>query len=461
MNSAQVEQLRKLLKAPGSLLSGPSIDEKYAHDATSFEAVPFALLIAETADDVVAAVRFCYSQDIPITPRGAGTGLSGGCIVSPNGLLISVEKLRGMEIIPEKKLAICEPGIITKVLQDAAATHGLTYPPDPASYEESTLGGNVAENAGGLRCKRYGVTKDYVLGIEAVLADGSVLKTGYFNSDRGFALGDLLVGSEGTLGIVTRLALKLIDLPGRGETILVAFDDPKMSAQTVSDINTAGIIPTVMEFLDGDAAACSNEYEKSDGFDQKVAAILLLETSDRNSQDQAKRIRQICEKNHCSYWRSETDPAQAEILWKIRRNLSKAVKAMAGLRISEDVAVPNSRFPDLVEFVADMNRQSQLRINAFGHAGDGNLHVNFMAEDDNPVNRLEVDRWVQILMRQTLAFGGTLTGEHGIGLAKRHLIDLEFPSETLKLMTDIKVALDPRSLLNPDKLYPNRQNQIG
>ena len=359
-----------------------------------------------------------------------------------------------MEIIPGKKLAICEPGVITKVLQDAAAVHGLTYPPDPASYEESSLGGNVAENAGGLRCKRYGVTKDYVLGVEAVMADGSILNTGYFNADRGFALGDLLVGSEGTLGIVTRIALKLIDLPGRGETILVAFDDPKMSAQTVSDINTAGIIPTVMEFLDGDAAACSNNYEKSDGFDQKVAAILLLETSDRQSEDQAARIKEICQKNRCSYWRSESDPAHAEALWKIRRNLSKAVKAMAGLRISEDVAVPNSRFPDLVAFVAEMNQQSQLRINAFGHAGDGNLHVNFLAEDDNAANRREVDRCVQILMRQTLAFGGTLTGEHGIGLAKRHLIDLEFHPKTLKLMTDIKVAFDSLSSLNPDKLYP-------
>jgi glycolate oxidase len=454
VNLSQIEQLHRLLKSPDSLLSGESIEEKYTHDATSFLAVPNALLIAETVEDVVTAVCFCASHGISITPRGAGTGLSGGCIVSPGALLLSVEKLRDLEIYPDQKLALCGPGVITKDLQDAAAVHGLTYPPDPASYEESSLGGNVAENAGGLRCKRYGVTKDYVLGIEAVLADGSLLKTGYFIAERGFALGDLLIGSEGTLGIITRIALKLINLPGRGETILVAFDDPQMGAQTVSDINTAGILPTVMEFLDGDAAACSNQYEKSDGFDQKVAAILLFETSDRDSHGQTTQIKRICEKNHCTYWRCESDQEQAEKLWRIRRNLSKAIKAMAGLRISEDVAVPNSRFPDIVALVARMNQQSPLRINAFGHAGDGNLHVNFLAEEDNPANRQEIEKWVGNLMRQTIALGGTLTGEHGIGLAKRHLIGLEFDRATLKLMNDIKITFDVLTGLNPDKLYP-------
>jgi glycolate oxidase len=460
VNLSQIDQLHTLLKSPDSLLSGESIDEKYAHDATSFQAEPKALLIAETVDDVITAVRFCASHGIPITPRGAGTGLSGGCIVSPGGLLLSVERLRNMQINQKEKLAICGPGVITKDLQNAAAALGLTYPPDPASYEESTLGGNVAENAGGLRCKRYGVTKDYVLGVEAILADGSMLRTGHFNSERGFALGDLLVGSEGTLGIITSMALRLIDLPGSGQTILVAFDDPRMGAQTVSDINAAGIIPTVMEFLDGDAAACSNDYEKSDGFDQKVAAILLLETSDKNAPGQAEQLRQICLKNRCSYWRAETDPTKAESLWRIRRNLSKAVKAIAGLRISEDVAVPNSRFPELVEFVARMNLQSRLRINSFGHAGDGNLHVNFLADEDNHTNRQEIENWVEALMRRTLELGGTLTGEHGIGLAKRNLVTLEFAKTPINLMADIKITFDSAGLFNPDKLYPERNDQL-
>jgi glycolate oxidase len=452
MNQSQVQRLRKHLQKPDTLIADLTRFEKYHHDATSYKAVPTALLLAESDGDIATAVRFCAAENILVTARGAGTGLSGGCIVSPDGLLVSTEKLRRLDIFLEKKLAVCGPGIITKELQDAALKHGLTYPPDPASYEESTLGGNVAENAGGLRCKRFGVTKDYVLGLEAVLPDGNVLQTGYFNQKRGLSLGDILIGSEGTLAIVTNMALRLIDLPQRGETILVAFNDPKDAAQAVSDINTSGIIPTVMEFLDGDAAACSNEYEKSEGFDQ-VAAILLLETSDTHP-EQATLIRQICERNHSSYLRSEVVPERAENLWRVRRNISKAVKAMAGLRISEDVAVPNSRFPALVGFVAEMNRQSRLRINCFGHAGDGNLHVNFLAPSDSEAERAEVDRWVDILMRKTIELGGTLTGEHGIGLAKRQYLDLEFDPATLGLMRAVKGVFDPCGLFNPDKLFP-------
>ena len=454
MNQAQIDRMRSRLQAPDSLIGNLSGLEQYHHDATSYRAVPTALLLAETADDVATVVRFCATEGIPITTRGAGTGLSGGCVVSPGGLLLSTEKLRHLEIVPERHLAFCGPGVITKELQDAAQKLGLTYPPDPASYEESTLGGNVAENAGGLRCKRFGVTKDYVLGLEAVLPDGNMLKTGLFNRDRGLSLGELLIGSEGTLAIVTQIALRLIDLPGRGETILVAFDNPKDAAQAVSDINTSGIVPTVMEFLDGDAAACSNEYEKSEGLD-KVAAILLLETSGADAPAQTARIRRICEKNNCSYLRSETNPHRAENLWRVRRNISKAVKAMAGLRISEDVAVPNSRFPALVNFVAEMNRQSRLRINCFGHAGDGNLHVNFLAPADSGAERAEVERWVDVLMRKTVALGGTLTGEHGIGLAKRQYLDLEFDPATLGSMRAVKDVFDPVQLFNPDKLFPH------
>ncbi|MCX6834771.1 MAG: FAD-binding protein [candidate division Zixibacteria bacterium] len=451
MNRSQFTGLQRQLRAPESLIGDLSDLERYHHDATSYRAVPTALLLAETAQDVATAVKFCAAEDIPITPRGAGTGLSGGCVVSPGGLLLSTEKLRHMEIVPDRRLALCGPGVITKELQDAAQEFGLTYPPDPASYEESTLGGNVAENAGGLRCKRFGVTKDYVLGLEAVLPDGQVLRTGLFDQNRGFSLGELLIGSEGTLAIITNIALRLIDLPERGETILVAFDNPKDAAQAVADINTSGIVPTVMEFLDGDAAACSNDCEKAEGFDT-VAAILLLETSDIDAPAQTAQIKRICEKSNCSNLRTETDPERAENLWRVRRNISKAIKAMAGLRISEDVAVPNSQFPALVQFVSGMNQQSRLRINCFGHAGDGNLHVNFLAPIDSERERAEVEKWVDVLMRRTVALGGTLTGEHGIGLAKRQYLGLEFSPATLGAMSAIKDVFDPARLFNPDKL---------
>ncbi len=455
MQPVLTQQLRERLQTPASLLTDLAGHEQYLSDSTDYSAVPTAILLAESVEDIRQTILFCGQHDLAITPRGAGTGLSGGCVASPGAIVISTERLRNLEILPAKRMAICGPGVITNDLIKAAAEYNLTYPPDPASYEESTLGGNIAENAGGLRCKRFGVTKDYVIGLEALLADGSLLQTGYFNDYRGFSLGDLLIGSEGTLGVVTRMAVRLIDLPGKGHTILVAFDDPENAARTVSDITTAGIIPTVLEYLDGDAAACSNQYEKTDGLDH-VAAILLVETSDIAPDAQTDLITRFCRTNHCSYLRTETDPNKAETLWRIRRNLSKAVEAIAPFRISEDVAVPNAKFPQLVAFVSGMNREAPLRINAYGHAGDGNLHVNFLVTSGSADDRAAAEEWIEKLLKQALALGGTLAGEHGIGLAKRRYLGLEFDRPTLASMLRIKEIFDPRCLLNPDKLFPPR-----
>jgi glycolate dehydrogenase FAD-linked subunit len=456
MTAQQVEELRLQLQSPASLITEGDKYEDYAHDATGHARPPDCLLIAETVEDIVAALEFCHQKNIPVTPRGAGTGLSGGCVASPGALLLSTERLKSIEIDPVRKIALCGPGDITKEVQDSALAHGLAYPPDPASYEECSMGGNVAENAGGLRCKRFGVTKDYVIGLEAVLMDGSRIKTGCFNDNRGFSIGDVFVGSEGTLAIVTRIALRLIDRPGPGDTILVAFKRPRDAARTVTEITSAGIIPTVMEFLDGDATACANEYEKTDGLDE-VAAILLLETSDIDREAQTEKIRRICEKNDCSYLRTETDPDRAEKLWKVRRNMTYAAKAQAELRISEDVAVPNSQFPVLVEFVSEINRQSSLRINSYGHAGDGNLHVNFMAAKDSPEARQETERLIHTLMQKAIELGGTLSGEHGIGLAKQPYLSMEFDPPTLRAMHKVKSVFDPSCLLNPDKIFPKQK----
>lgn len=446
--------LRQHLASPVSLVTELTDEhEKYSHDATFFINQPSAILLAESESDIIHAVRYCSRTRIPITTRGAGTGLSGGCVASDGALIISTEKMTTIRIDPAKRLAVCGPGAITKDVQDAAAEFGLTYPPDPASYKESTMGGNVAEGAGGLRCRRYGVTKDYILGLKAVTSDGNVVATGCYGGYRGFSLGDVLIGSEGTLAIVTEISARLIDLPGRGHTILAAFNRPVDAARTVAQITSAGIIPTVLEFMDGDAAACSNEYEKSDGLDS-VAAILLMETSDRNPDAQAGLLQDICKQNGCSYLRLQSDPEKAEELWRVRRNLSYASKAVSELRISEDVAVPNDQFPVLVDFVGNMNRQSFLRINSYGHAGDGNLHVNFMAAEDTPETRAEIDRQVDILMHKTISLGGTLTGEHGIGLAKQAFLSLEFDPPTLNAMRAVKQIMDPNNLFNPDKLFP-------
>ncbi len=449
--ASHFEQLRARLSHPGSLLTDPSQFGDYTHDATAYNSTPAAVLKAHSADDIATAVTFCSEHSIPITPRGAGTGLSGGCVATPGALVISTELLNQLEINFSTMTAICGAGVITKDLEEAASKVGLTYPPDPASWKESTLGGNVAEGAGGLRCKKFGVTKDYVIGLESVLHDGSILGTGYFNQNRGLNLGDLQVASEGTLSIVTRIAVRLSPPIEKGSTILVAFDHPKGAAQTVADITAAGIIPTILEFLDGDAAACSNAYEKTEGLDS-VAALLLLETTSDDRNQQAARIEQICRDNNSVYFRREDDPSRAEELWRVRRNLSKAIKQSAASRISEDVAVPNSKFPQLVQWVADQNGKHGLRVNSFGHAGDGNLHVNFLAGDTEPATMALIENQIDRLMRVTLELGGTLTGEHGIGLAKKKYLSWEFDSATLSFMKTIKSVFDPNGRLNPDKL---------
>jgi glycolate oxidase len=402
-------------------------------------------------------VAFCRNHGIPVTTRGAGTGLSGGAVASPGALLLSTENLKEIEIFPEEKIAFCGPGAITKALQDRAEEFGLTYPPDPASYEESSMGGNVAENAGGLRCKRYGVTKDYVIGLEAVTASGELLKTGYFTGYRGFSLTDVLIGSEGTLAIITRIAVRLVPAPGKGATILAVFDSMPSAARTVRDITTSGLIPTVMEFIDADAAACSIDYEDSAGL-ERPGSTLLMETSEHGIVDETRRIEQFCRKNGAIHLAVETEPTRVDELWRIRRNISRAVKARAGYAMSEDVVVPNSRFPDLVAWVAEENHRSPLRINSFGHAGDGNLHVYFISEDGSDADLRLIDEGVERLMRKTLELGGTLSGEHGIGLAKRKYLHLEFDRATIAFMEGLREIFDPGRLLNPDKLFAANKN---
>ncbi len=452
MTDVDFGKLAAKLNAPESLITDFTGLEQFLTDATDRQGQAAALVMAAGEDDVVATVRFCEEHSLPVIPRGAGTGLSGGCVPTGRGIVLSTENLADISVFPHERTAVCGPGAITKDLADMAASFGLAYPPDPASYDESTLGGNVAENAGGLRCKRFGVTRDYILGMRAVTAGGNIIETGSYIGNRGFNLGDLLIGSEGTLVILTETTVRLIAAPRPGITLLVAFDLARDAAQTVSDITGAGIIPTVMEFLDGDAALCSNEYEKNEGLDA-VAAILLIESGGDNPDRQAARIADICKSNRCSYLRIESEPEKAEQLWKIRRNLSRATKELAKVRISEDVAVPNSKFPELVAYVADMNRTCSVRINSYGHAGDGNLHVNFLSSTGSASDLEAIDQSIDRLMAKTLTFGGTLTGEHGIGLEKKKYLATEFDSATIRTMKGLKAIFDPAGLLNPGKIF--------
>jgi len=446
------EELRSELSSQGCLVTDAKQLKEYRGDATPARGRPAALVLATCQDDVIATVGFCRAQGMPVSARGAGTGLSGGCVPVDGGLVLSTVGLDSIEIDVARRIAYCGPGVITKALVDMAASMGLTYPPDPASYAESTLGGNVAENAGGLRCLRYGVTRNYVLGLTAVSATGALIKTGVFAEAATFNVQDLLIGSEGTLAIITEIALRLTDLPSPGVTILAAFDDPLDAANTVFAISAADLRPTVLEYLDSDAALCSNQYEKVDGLDN-AGAILLIETSEEKPRSQAEQVEAICQQNNCVFIRTADSPKESEALWKIRRNLSKAIEAAANYRLNEDVSVPISRFITLIKFVDELNQRGNLRVNAFGHAGDGNLHVSFLSVTGDEDEKTRMEAVIEELLRKTIELGGTLSGEHGIGLAKRKYLHLEFDPQTLNAMKAIKDIFDPDRLLNPDKIF--------
>ena len=443
-----LDNLQPKLSVTARIIRDISEYDNYCHDATIETGLPSAIIFVQNEEDIIAVIQFCIAHNIPFVPRGAGTGLSGGAVPKNGGVVIALEEMNTLTIDASNKIAYAQTGVITKDIIDEASKLQLFYPPDPASYEESTIGGNVAENAGGLKCVKYGVTKDYVLGIKGITSEGRLLETGIYNTSVGFDFNEIFIGSEGTLIIITEVALKLIDATESGETILTAFDSAKDAAQTVSDIRMDGITPIVMEFLDGDAAACSNSYERNDSLDN-VAAILLIEAE----KNHAEKIEQLCQKNKCTYINRQTDPEKAVNLWKVRRNLSKAVKELSKVRISEDVAVPISKFPVLVDFVADMNKRSSLRINSFGHAGDGNLHVNFMGQTGTDSEMQEIEIEIERLLEKAISLGGTLSGEHGIGLAKKKYLHLEFDNHLLEAMKRIKYTFDSSSLLNPDKIF--------
>ncbi len=436
---------------PKVILNTASLPD-YARDASEIKVAPPAIFFAEDENDVFEAVNLCRQAEVPIVFRGAGTGYTGGCVPVPDGLMLSLQHLKKLEIDVPGKRAYCGPGVITIELMKAAEKLELFYPPDPASYDESTLGGNVAECAGGLHCKKYGVTKDYVIGLKGVTADGEIIKTGVYSNGDLFNLEGVLIGSEGMLAAITEMAFRLIDLPQIGPTILAAFDSPELAARTVAEITRRGIVPAVMEYMDGDAIACSMEYEKSVEI-EAAAAILLFETSGNQAAREAEEIENICRKNKSSFLKLETNRDEAEKLWKIRRNLSKAVKASAREKISEDVAVPPSKLPELVNFVAQMTREYPLRINSYGHAGDGNLHVNFLVQQEDSDVKGFIDEGIRRLFQRTLELGGTLTGEHGIGLTKKEFLPLEFDPPTLQWMKGIKTVFDPVNLFNPGKMF--------
>ncbi len=429
----------------------------HSFDAARKAAPPAGVAWPMSTEQVSAVMRLADEYRFPVVPRGLGSGLTGGSVPVAGGLVISLNRMdRVIEINPRDLVAVVQPGVINARFQKMVEDMGLFFPPDPGSAEFSTLGGNVAENAGGLRAVKYGVTRDYVLGLTAVIPGGEIIRTGVRTHKGvvGYDLTRLIVGSEGTLAVITELILRLIPKPEAKRTVEALFDHPTRASLAVAEIMAAGVTPTALEFIDHASLRAVDEYLSLD-LPAWARAMLLIELDgppevvDRH----LGQVEQILERCEAGQVRTAIDAAQADVLWRARRALGPAVYALAGGKINEDVVVPLSRLPDMVERLEAMAAETGLTIASFGHLGDGNLHVNIMYDPDS---QFEVAHdTVSRVFDLTLELGGTLSGEHGIGLAKRPYIEREIDPVTLRLMKAIKQVFDPHHILNPQKIFPD------
>lgn len=427
-----------------------------ASDGTKMEFMPDAVVYPADTEEISQILALANMEKFPVIPRGAGTGMSGGALPVNGGLVISMTRLdRILSIDQDNLIARVEPGVITARLQEEVERVGLFYPPDPASFETSTIGGNVAECAGGLRAVKYGVTRDYVLGLTAVLPTGEIIKTGVETAKgvAGYDLTRLLVGSEGTLAIITGIILRLITKPAAKKSMVAFFPELSLAVQTVSSIIKQKVVPTTLEFLDRLSIDCVRE-EMGIEIPVDANAMLLIEVDgDEVLVDgDAEKVKDACLGTGAIRFDVASDKEEVEQLWAARREVSPSLLKLRPGKINEDVVVPRSRLADLVSFLGDLSMRHDLPIPAFGHAGDGNIHVNIMLDKEN---RDEVERAelaVKELFERVLEMGGTITGEHGVGITKAPYMDMEFTRATLDLMCRLKRAFDPNNILNPGKI---------
>ena len=457
MNSSQEKELRKLFEKDQVLVS-PEEKLCYSYDATAKSYLPDAIILAHSTEDVVKAMKYAHRHKIIVIPRGAGSGYTGGSLPLKGGIVVSFEQMNQvLHLDKEEKYAVVQPGIFNQEFADYVDKFGLIYPPDPASLKFSTLGGNLAECAGGLKGRKYGVTKNYVLGVEAVLANGEVIKTGILDErgETSYDLQGLLIGSEGTLAVVTKIALRLLDKPQFEKTVLATFDKMEDAAEVVAAITASGMIPSVLEFIDGDTLECVLEYVKLEGI-EKSEAVLLIEVDGNDAAEvdqEFEEVLQICkEKNSKSLQVAQTTE-DSDTLWEVRRSISASLLKIAPTKVNEDICVPASQLPAMIKKIKDISKKYQVSINNFGHAGDGNLHVTFMCDSRNTEQMERVEKAVDELFEQTLKLGGTLSGEHGIGVTKLKYLEWEVGKEGIRMMKKIKSAFDPDNIVNPGKIF--------
>ena len=439
------------LDSPADLLA-------YSYDATPlYQSLPDGVLFPEDTGQVQAILRLASRAGLKVIPRGSGTNLAAGTVPVEGGLVLVLTRLnRVLEIDTENLTATVQPGAITAPFQAQVEALGLFYPPDPGSIQVSTLGGNVATCAGGLRGLKYGVTRDYVLGLEAVLPSGEVLRTGgkVMKDVAGYDLTRLLVGSEGTLAVITEILLKLVPQPEAKRTALALFTDLADAARAVSGIIAARIVPATLEFLDQGTARVVEEYAHA-GIPTDVEAVLLIEQDGAPAavDQDIERIAAICRETGASDVRVAASAEEAAALMTARRSALAALARLRPTTILEDASVPRSRLAEMVQAIAAIARKYDLRICTFGHAGDGNLHPNFLTDSRDKEEIARVEEAFAEIFETALAMGGTITGEHGVGAAKAGYLEWRIGPTGIELMKRLKSAFDPQGVLNPGKMF--------
>lgn len=460
MNHATLDRLREIV-GEDHVLTALEDRVAYGYDASKLSAVPQAVVFPANAQQIAEIVRLANQWRFPVYPRGAGSGMVGGCVPERGGIVLSLARLnRILEIHSDDMTAVVEPAVVTGVFQKAVAHYGLFYPPDPASLEFSTIGGNVATCAGGPRAVKYGVTREYVLGLEVVLPTGELITTGTrtMKGVVGYDLTRLLVGSEGTLGIITKVVLRLIPAPEAFMTVSAVFPEIEQAGRAVCAVLQARIVPTCLELLDAATLQAVDNHVPL-GIEGRADGMLITEVD--GPPEVLPRYVAAMKKIFREHGASQVNVAETgperEKLWTARRAISPALGRIRPGKINEDVTVPRSRIADLIKFNQALARKYDLVIASFGHAGDGNIHTNIMVDRSDPQEMARAERAVEELFQEVLRLGGTLSGEHGIGLTKSCFFQWEVHPGAFEAMMRIKRALDPRDILNPGKMFvPNR-----
>ena len=455
MNSKQINYLKTIVD-PKNICTTKEELLVYEYDATLLKGAPEVIVFPETTGQVSRILAYAHQENIPVTTRGAGTNLSGGTIPDQGGIALVLTKMnKVLEIDFENRVVVVEPGTINQELQDMLTPHGYYYPPDPASMKACTIGGNVGECSGGPRCLKYGVTRDYILGMEMVLSTGEVVAIGskqQVNPDP-LDIVKFMVGSEGTLGVFTKLFLKIKKISEAKKTMLCTFNSVKDASRTVANIVREGIVPTTLELMDNLLINCAEDFIGL-GLDRTADALLLIEVDGLKEEldGQVEVIKKVCEKNNVKGFKIAQSAKEVDQLWTARRTVIGAVARKRPSYSMQDVTVPRNKLPDIVEEIVNISEKYNLPIGVLAHAGDGNLHplVLFDERNQEEVEKVHVAEF--LICKKALSLGGTLSGEHGIGLLKKPFLDQEFAPEVLSLKRQIMLAFDSRNILNPDKI---------